>query len=246
MPNRFSQFFWGMLAIAIALVIAGISGSLALRNLRRAGDDVTVTGSARRPIRSDFVVWRGTVTGQSPTLGQAYRELEGNASRVRAFFAAQNIPDSLITYRPVETYQIPEIAPSGRETGRTVGYRLSQMFELRSPDIEGITRLSQASSALISEGVPFTGFAPEYLFTGLAEMRIEMLAEATRDARARAQVIAESAGGRIAGVRSARMGVFQLTPRNSTDVSDYGIYDTSSIEKDLTAVVRVTFGVDAR
>jgi hypothetical protein len=71
-----------------------------------------------------------------------------------------------------------------------------------------------------------------------------MLSEATQDARARADAIARSAGGEIGAVRSVRMGVFQITPRHSTEVSDYGINDTSSLEKDITAVVRVTFAVD--
>jgi uncharacterized protein len=44
-------------------------------------------------------------------------------------------------------------------------------------------------------------------------------------------------------VRSARLGAYQVTPRNSTEVSDYGINDTSSREKDVTAVVSVTFAV---
>jgi hypothetical protein len=45
-------------------------------------------------------------------------------------------------------------------------------------------------------------------------------------------------------VRDAKTGVFQITSRNSTDVSDWGIYDTSSIDKDITAVVSVTFGIE--
>jgi hypothetical protein len=40
-------------------------------------------------------------------------------------------------------------------------------------------------------------------------------------------------------------GFYQVTPRNSTEVSDYGINDTSTREKDVTAVVSVTFGLEA-
>lgn len=85
--------------------------------------------------------------------------------------------------------------------------------------------------------------SPEYLYTRLADIRVAMLGEATRDARERAAVIATAAGSEIGAVRSARMGVFQITPRHSTEVSDYGINDVSSLEKDITAVVRVTFAV---
>ena len=40
-----------------------------------------------------------------------------------------------------------------------------------------------------------------------------------------------------------RMGVLQITRPNSTDVSSYGIYDTSTIEKDVSVVVTTTFGL---
>jgi hypothetical protein len=85
--------------------------------------------------------------------------------------------------------------------------------------------------------------APEFLFTRLADLRIALLEEATRDAKQRAEAITRSTGGRVGAVREARMGVFQITPRYSTEVSDYGVYDLTSVDKDVTAVVRVTFTV---
>jgi hypothetical protein len=109
--------------------------------------------------------------------------------------------------------------------------------------VDGISRLAQQINELISDGVPLLPQPPEYLFTRLNEVRVQMLADATRDARDRAVAIAQSTGTDIGPVRSARMGVFQITPRNSTEVSDYGINDVSSLEKDITSVVRVTFSV---
>jgi hypothetical protein len=86
---------------------------------------------------------------------------------------------------------------------------------------------------------------PQYLYTQLSQLRVEMVAEATKDAQARAEAIAKSTGNTVGSIRSAKTGVFQITSRNSTDVSDYGIYDTSSLEKDITAVVSVQFGMES-
>ena len=55
--------------------------------------------------------------------------------------------------------------------------------------------------------------------------------------------MAKNAGSKVGRLRSARMGVFQVTPANSTMVTDYGINDTSSIEKDITSVVSVSFEI---
>jgi hypothetical protein len=180
---------------------------------------------------------------QSPTLSAASQELTRGAGRVRTFLRDEGVADSLITLRPVEAMGIPELTGEGRETGRILTNRVSQTFEIRTRDVDGITRVSQRVGTLIADGIPVQAQAPEYLFTGLAEIRTALLEEATRDARQRAEAIVRSTDSRIGTVREARMGVFQLTPRFSTEVSDYGINDVTSIEKDVTAVVRVTFTI---
>ena len=242
MNDRFPQLFWGLVALSVAILIGSVAGAMAVRDIKRANDEVTVTGSARRPVRADFIVWRAGVSTQQPNLAAAYQQLKGHAERVRAYLRSHGVADSLLTVRAVDVGNIPEIS-QGRQTGRMLGYRLTQFFEVRSADVDGISRLSQEINELISEGVPLMPQSPEYLFTRLGEVRVQMLADATKDARDRAVAIAQSTGTEIGPVRSARMGVFQITPRNSTEVSDYGINDVSSLEKDITSVVRVTFSV---
>lgn len=243
MDSRPSPLVAGLGLIALALVISAFFLGRGIGDVRRASDQVTVTGSARRPIRSDFVIWRASVSAQEPALATASQTLRKSDQRVRAFLTQAGVPDSIVRWTPVETSAIPEVVGDGKETGRIVGYKLTETFELRSADVAGITQLSQRASDLMAEGIPLVASPPEYLYTRLAEIRIALLADATTDARLRAERIAASAGGRVGPVRDVRMGVFQITPRYSTEVSDSGINDTSSIDKDVTAVVRVTFGV---
>jgi hypothetical protein len=68
-----------------------------------------------------------------------------------------------------------------------------------------------------------------------------MMAEATKDARARAEQIAQQGGGAIKELRSARMGVVQINPLYSGATSWEGNNDTSSLEKTITATVAATF-----
>jgi uncharacterized protein len=82
---------------------------------------------------------------------------------------------------------------------------------------------------------------PMYFYTKIADLKIDMLALATKDARNRAGKIAENAGSKLGELKSAKMGVFQITPINSNEVSDYGINDTSSIEKEIMSVVNCVF-----
>ncbi len=217
--------------------------SSALRDIRRGNEEVAVTGSAKRSIRSDFAVWRLSVSVQSPSLAGASQELTRGVARVREFLKAEGVADSQVTVKPVDAAGVPEVTAEGRETGRIMASRVSQLLEVRSVDIDGITRISQRVGTLIEDGIPVAPQSPEYLYTKLAEIRTVLLEEATKDARQRAEAIVRSTGGTIGAVRDARMGVFQITPRFSTEVADYGINDVSSIEKDVTAVVRATFTI---
>ncbi|HYJ78499.1 MAG TPA: SIMPL domain-containing protein [Longimicrobiaceae bacterium] len=242
--ERFPQLFWGLAALGVCMVLMALIGAGAVKSAKRAGDEIEVTGSAKRSIRSDYAIWRLSSATQSPALQDAYRDLSANSARIRRFLTESGVPDSLVTVKPVETEGVYRMTDQGMQTGELAAYKLTQRFEVRSADVNRITALSERAAGLINEGVALQSSAPEYLYTKLSELRTQMLASATEDAMRRAEAIATSAGAGIGAVRSARQGVFQITPRNSTEVSDYGINDTSSLEKDITAVVRVTFAVD--
>jgi uncharacterized protein len=241
--DRFPQLFAGLTLLSIALIVSSSLWAGALRNIKRSDDALTIIGAAKRSIKSDYIVWRVSLSSQQPTAQAAYQELTAWKTRVTAYLKAANVPESAISVASLETIAVPEVI-NGRETGKTLAYKLSQRLEIQSNEVDRYAKLSQQITELINEGIPLTSEPPQYLYNELSKLRIEMVAEATRDARARAEAIAKSTGNRVGGVRSADTGVFQLTARNSTDVSNGGSYDTTSIEKDLTAVVTVKFGIE--
>ena len=85
--------------------------------------------------------------------------------------------------------------------------------------------------------------SPEFTYSKLADKRVDMLAKAAKDARIRAEAIAFQAGSEVGGLKKVNTGVFQITVPNSTKVSSWGSYDTTTIKKDITAVMGVTFAV---
>lgn len=241
MDNR--NLLYGLVALAIALGFGSCVVGRGIGEVRRPDEAITVTGSAKRPIRADFVIWRASVGIQSPSVVTASSELRTEVTRVRQFLRANGVSDSMLTVKPIETYAVPEVVENGRETGRIIAYRLTQQFEVRSADVDAITALSQKAGDLMAEGVGLSSQAPEYLYTKLADLRVSLIEDATRDAKLRAEAIAKSTGGAVGSVRQARVGVFQITPRFSTEITDYGMNDVSAVEKDVTAVVHVTFAL---
>jgi uncharacterized protein len=233
----------GMAAIAAGIVIASVFVSGAVKTLGTRSDAIEVTGSARRPIVADLGIWKGSVTVLSPNVASSYGEVAAFGARVQAWLKARGIADSAVTMRPVETTRMMAVNSEGQETGSIAGYKLSQTIQVRLANPRAIEQLARDIGALSGQGIPLEADAPQYLYTKLAELRIAMMGEATADARARADVISKAAGATVGSVRSASTGVVQITPRFSTEVSDYGMNDVTSIEKDITTVVKVTFAL---
>lgn len=230
--------------MAVALVLSSIVGAWAYTHAKNGEQVITVTGSARKRIKSDLVVWRAGVSYQAPQLSDAYKALSDNVPKVKQYLISKGVAENQITISSISSTTMHAKNSNGEETGEITGYSLRQELMVRSTDVDKVEKLAREATELINQGILLESSPPEYLYTKLGDLKIEMLAEAAKDAKVRAQQIASSTGSSIGSVRTARMGVMQITPADSNDVSDSGMNDTSSLEKDITAVVNVGFAVD--
>lgn len=232
------------LALAIGIVIATVIGGWFFVKGKRGDQTITVTGSAKERITSDMVIWKAAVSYQAPVLSDAYRSLSEAVPRVKAYMVSKGVAENQITVSSISSQTLHGKASDGSETSEIAGYSLRQELEVRSGEVEKIAKIARESTELINQGILLESMAPEYHYTKLGDLKIKILAAAAKDAQERAKQIANSTGSSIGSVRSARMGVLQITPADSNDVSDSGMNDTSSLEKDITAVVNIGFAVD--
>ena len=244
MSDERSGTFFGGVALAGGLVIASAIGGWAFVKGKRGDQAITVTGSARKRIKSDLVIWKAGVSYQAPVLSDAYRSLSESVPRVKSYLLGKGIPENQITISSISSQTLHSKNSDGEESAEISGYSLRQELEVRSNDVDKIAQIARQATELINQGILIESQAPEYHYTKLGDLKIEMLAEAAKDAKTRAEQIAKSTGSSIGSVRSARMGVLQITPADSSEVSDSGMNDTSSLDKDITAVVNIGFGVD--
>ena len=230
--------------LALGLVLSSLIFGWFYSNKQKGDEAITVTGSAKRRITSDLVVWSAGVSAQSAALIDAYKQLSESTPRIKEYLLSKGIPENQMTVSSITTTQQHGRDSDGNETSQITGYTLSQQIEVRSNDVAKIGQIAREATELINQGILIESQAPKYYYTQIGDLKIEMLSEAAKDAKERAERIAQSTGNSIGAVRSAKMGVLQITAADSTDVSDYGVYDTSTIEKDMTAVVNVSFAVD--
>jgi hypothetical protein len=212
--------------------------------IRHQNHMLTVTGSAKRRIQSDLIIWRAHVQSRAPDLATAYKTLSVDVPKVTDFVKSKGIDAKEIVVSSAHTTEIHPHDKDGHELTETVvAYGMEQTIEVTSNDIEKVTKASEEATKLIEDGIYVDSDPPHYLYTKLAELKIQMLAEASKDARVRAEQMATNMGSSIASLQSAHMGVMQINAANESEVSAEGNNDTTSLDKDIMAVVTATFGV---
>jgi hypothetical protein len=238
--RRTPPLVFAMAVLATGLVLAS---SVLVKGLRRGNDTITVTGASTERITSDFVDWTVEVSQSAPTLQASYQQLQPEVERTIAFLQEQGIAAEAIRRNPVKSER-SEVRDSRTGALQSTTFTTRQQIRVSSPEVEKVAAVAQQIGALVGQGVPLTINDPAFTYTKLPEKRVDMLAKATRDARDRAREIARQAGSRIGVITQADTGSFQITVPHSTEMSSDGSYDTSSIEKDITAVMGVTFRVE--
>lgn len=245
--NEFKHKHLVNIIIAVILVAGAIVSSLIVTNgfvkIKSSRTSIIVTGSAKQKITSDLIVWTGRFNTQSPDLKEAYSVLEDNRAKVSDYLIKQGVKKDELVFSSISTTVNYVMSDYGVYTNEIDYYDLSQTVTITSNQIDKITDVSRKATELLNEGVAFQSDPPQYLYTKLADLKVNMLSEASKDARKRAQMIAESAGSQLGDLTYADMGVMQITPLYSNEVDDYGINDTSSLEKEITAVVHCTFEI---
>ncbi len=238
-----ASFIVGVSFVATAAVVGDT-----FYRVKSLGNTISVTGSAERTIVSDTAKWTARVTRSAALDGvkEASAALRADVARTVDLLHAGGVKDEQITVQPMNVY--PNY--SGNEgrygAGTLIGYTLDQRIIVESSDVKGVTSLAQdVPSKLLQGGAIASTDSLEYYYSKLGDLKLEMLAEATKNARDRALRIVGSTGSSLGQLQSAGMGVFQVTSVNSTEISDYGAYDTSTIQKKVTSVVRASFLVGA-
>ena len=235
------ELFLGLLSIGVAVVVTAKIVAGTIHDARHIHDTISVTGSARKPITSDLVRWSLTVTHEAPTAADAAKRLRGQVSSVRVFLVNQGIPSNAISPAVVRSEE--QVTLLGKHR-RKISYRVSQGLDVSTRKLDVVERAATQVGGLIAEGIDVSAGSPAYISTELTNAKLDALAAATEDARKRAEILIHGLGGKLGPMRRTQLGVYQITPRDSTEISDYGINDTTSREKDVNAVVTATFAVE--
>lgn len=255
--NTFKELFKNNVVLfGVVISIAWVVSSFVLANGLsgiNSHNAISVTGTAERLVESDAAKWNLMIVKQSTPENYAYvaKQLKEAGDVTVKYLINHGVQEKSITVSPITSTvvcqsqnQVMYDGNGRQQCSGAFNYSLSQTIIAEGDDPQVIKDLSlNAPSALSLLGVQVQTVSVDFFYTKLSEIRAELLELASKNAKERAVAIAKSTGNSIGSVKDASQGVFQVTQKNSTDVSDYGSYDTSTIEKKITAIVRASFEV---
>jgi len=237
--NNKSLIGFGVI-LGLSIIISFSVASFTFYKLR-ATNFITTTGSATKEYTSDSVKWTSTITRTVTlaTVKDGYAKMATDLAAVKSFLSTNGIPDTSIDVAPIFMNEIYD----NNSNQANKNYNLTQNISVNSADVQKIADLSKNTSSLVTQGILFSTSSLEYYYSKLSDVRIALLSDAIADAKARATKLAEAGGKKIGALQSATNGVVQVLAPNSANTSDYGTYDTSSIEKNIMVTVKTSFEI---
>lgn len=230
------------LVLGASVIAAAAVVSQAFLDVKQLDNTIMVSGSARQSVTADSAIWNSTFSrnAYASDLKAGYDQMKADEKAIASFLDSNGFSGQY-EISPVfmnEVYDYNKGADAPKQ------YSLVQNVELKSDKVEKVKELAKNSGQLAERGVLFSPAPVAYYYSGLAEARVSLLPAAIVDAKNRAAAIAQTTGQEVGNIKSVTMGVVQVMPVGAIDISDYGTYDTSGIEKDVMVTVKATFGLE--
>lgn len=220
--------------LAVGMIAGGYllgDGLLRAKDAERA---VTVRGLAEREVTADLATWTISYSAASTNLAEAQAKVRGDTQAIEAFFKALGFPADAL--QPTGA-NVTSFTNDGITT-----YTVRQRLALRTTDVARAQKAVARQFDLVGRGVFLEeGSGMAYTFTKLNDIKPEMVAEATRDARAAAEQFAEDSNSGVGKIKDATQGYFEIEARDG-DSGGWGSADSPF--KKVRVVTTVSFTLD--
>ncbi len=235
----------GFAKVVAALLVAGGIGAAGwmvgkgIENMRSLDRFVTVKGLAERDVKADKAVWPITYVATDDVLQNAQAKIDADTQTLLDFLASHGITRQQTELQNLQvTDQLAQAYRSGPVESR---YIVNQTIQVRTDDVDAVVEASQDIGKLLQGGIVLGGqgynAGPSFLFTGLNDIKPEMIAAATANARQAAQQFATDSGGELAGIRRANQGLFQIMAGDGAP----NMNESSQINKTVRVVTTMEY-----
>ena len=245
---NFIKTYFATILIALSVIITGYLLGNAYMSKGKPEPTISVVGMGEETFDSDLIAWNSSFSRKNVDLKLAYAELNNDLKMLKSYLKRKGLVESDIIIEAANIQK--EYSNEYDENGNLrntyfSGYNITQNVKVQSKNVELVEKVSREVSELIDAGIELNSQAPEYYYTKLAELKLKMIEEATKDAYERAGKIAENGGGKLGNLKNADMGVFQITAENSSEEYEWGgSFNTTSRRKTANITIRLKYEID--
>ncbi|MDR2910163.1 MAG: SIMPL domain-containing protein [Bacteroidales bacterium] len=197
---------------------------------------VRVVGYGTEEFDSDIVKWSVSFSERVSLTGtnEGYKAMALKLKHFQEIWGKTGIQTTEFKIFPISVNR--EYGQSGHE-----GYTLNQRIYIVSNEIKEVEKHAINPELFVNAGVTFDDSTMEFYSSVIEEIKKQLLGKATQNAYERAEEITSSTDLKVDKLIAARAGVFQITEPYSTEVSDFGMYNTSSVRKSIKVTVSADF-----
>lgn len=195
------------LIIILATVIASGIFYVSAKNFSSQGAYIEVRGLSEKVVKSDTAIWSLHFDVKSNDIDSMYRDIESHISDITEFLMQAGFDDAEINVAPLNVYQ---------DTYQNAIYRYNANVNMSvyTDKVDLVKETSPKTRQLIKQGVVMTSNYINFEFSGLNNIKPEMLAEATQKAEEAAQSFVENSGSRVGKIVRANQGVFSINEKD--------------------------------
>ncbi len=237
------------LILGVCLVAAFSALAFGLSHFRaQSTQSISATGSASVDFDADLVIWRGSFSATAYSSQEAYSVIKNDAETVKNYLLSNGLSEDEVVFDSVDigrTYSDVYDVNGNYAGSQADGYELTQRVTVTSENLDVVEKISRDISSLLDQGVELSSWSPEYYYTDLDALKLDLIDKASQNAKDRIDIIAKNTDSKLGKLKNSSLGVFQITAKN-TGTSSYsydGAFDTSSRHKTATITVHLEYGL---
>ena len=200
------------LKIGISIVMAAVILAVGLANIITPERSVSVRGLAEREVDADLAVWNMSFSMGENSLESMQKSILEKTEVIKKYLIKHGLEESDFTVKPAAITD-NSLNSYMDQTKITYKFVAQQTILVRSGKIEAVKSAYADSLELVSAGIAVSqdyDSKVSYEFTKLNDIKPEMIAEATKNARTAAEQFAHDYNGKVGKIKKATQGLFTI------------------------------------
>lgn len=237
------------LAITIGMILSAFMLSRFMLKIQNTTEkSIMVKGVAEKVVTSDLAAFNCSIAIKSSTRSEGYASLSKAADLLKGKLDALGFNESMRedeNYSCNEMYRTVKSVKNGKEISESIfdHYELTYSVRVRTKDVQVVEKNVLKIYELAAQRLDVFVGKPEYYISNPEQYKLELVDQASASAAERARIAAAQSGSALGSLITARQGVIQITRQASNDTSDYGVYDTTSVNKIIRLVMTMEFAL---